>query len=131
MPTHPDHSALLYGATCPACGGDMPRGSIRYNGFEWQHKDPDADPQAGHHTFDPAAVEWAKTDEHTPRRVECQACGYSRRVTGGVRSDRITAERSAKSARAGHISAGCPEGAVEIVVLDQLQLDDVRGQDRR
>lgn len=122
-----EHSSLLYGATCPRCGGDMPRESIRFNGTDWEHKDPDAEGQAGHHAFDPSGVQWAKTNEQTPRRVHCRECGFSRRVTGGVHSDRISAKRSAKSTRAGHIAAGCPGDAVEIEVLDQLQLDDVRG----
>lgn len=42
----------LYGMQCPECGVEMDSGSIRFNGQSWEHKNPEAHPQAGHHVFD-------------------------------------------------------------------------------
>jgi hypothetical protein len=38
---------------CPQCGEELTGGSIRWNGFAWEHKSSDTHPQAGHHIMDP------------------------------------------------------------------------------
>jgi len=37
------------GETCPECGVEIDGGSLRYNGYAWEHKNPEAHPQAAHH----------------------------------------------------------------------------------
>lgn len=39
------------GRDCPECGVEINVGSIRYNGFGLEHKNPEAHPQAGHHVI--------------------------------------------------------------------------------
>lgn len=37
------------GEDCPECGVEITRRALRHNGFAWEHKNPEAHPQAGHH----------------------------------------------------------------------------------
>lgn len=40
---------------CGTCGVEIDRdghGSLRWNGYAWEHKNPDAHPQAGHHVVE-------------------------------------------------------------------------------
>lgn len=42
----------LIGEDCPECGGPITEGSLRFGYSSIEHKNPDADPQAGHHEID-------------------------------------------------------------------------------
>lgn len=36
---------------CPCCGETPTGGSVRWNGFAWEHKSRETHPQAGHHVM--------------------------------------------------------------------------------
>lgn len=46
-----DRYEELMGSECPECGVEIDGGSLRYNGWAWEHKNPEAHPQAGHHVI--------------------------------------------------------------------------------
>lgn len=61
---------LLVGEECPVCGAEMDGGSIRYEGHQWAHKNPDAPAQAGHHGIDVLeALDLEVVQEFTPERA--------------------------------------------------------------
>lgn len=46
-----DDPGDIYGRECPECGVEIDAGSLRWNGFAWEHKNPNVHPQAGHHAI--------------------------------------------------------------------------------
>lgn len=46
-----DEPGEIYGRECPECGVEIDAGSLRWNGWAWEHKNPNVHPQAGHHAI--------------------------------------------------------------------------------
>lgn len=83
----------LIGLECPECDETITRGSLRWNGREWEHKNLDH-PQAGHHVFDPTGI------------------GEPEPVTdGGVVREHRTEALSLAHAGVGEQAGGCPHGS--------------------
>lgn len=47
----PDGADEWLGEECPECGVEIEPGDLRFNGWAWEHKNPLAHAQAGHHVI--------------------------------------------------------------------------------
>lgn len=59
------------GEECPECGVEITQDALRYNGYAWEHKNPEAHPQAGHHVIQETVRTAGKQAD--PIRVELLA----------------------------------------------------------
>lgn len=66
----PELIELLIGEECPVCGAEMDASSIRFEGHQWAHKNPEAPAQAGHHGINVLeALDLELVQGFTPQRA--------------------------------------------------------------